>query len=274
MPMGVAKSQEILRKNNVTVAGNLQAARTLVFVHGFGTDQTAWDAVTPAFATDWRIVLLDNVGAGGSDPAAFVESRYHDLEKYADDLLDIADVLELKQAVLVGHSVGGMVGILAANRAPEVFAKLVLIGVSPRYLQDTDYPGNMSNTDVRDVYEAIRNDHLEWAMNYSLLALQNPDRPELSEGFAKTLQKIPAERVLTVLHSILQMDFRSELPRLSIPTLIIQSLEDAFVPLAVAEYMHKAIIGSRLQVIDAYGHLPHISAPAAVTAAMQDFLKP
>lgn len=273
MPLGIPDTRTILRKNNVVLAGNRQTENTLMFVHGFGTDQTAWDAITPAFAADWRIVLLDNAGAGASDPAAFVESRYRTLEHYVDDVLDIADALNLKDAVLVGHSVGGTIGILAAARAPEVFSKLVLIGASPRYLQDVDYPGGLSNSDVRDVYEAIRNEHWEWAKNYSLMAMQNNDHPELAEGFAKNLRKIPTERVLTVLHSILQMDFRSALPQVGVPALIIQSREDAFVPLAVAEYLQQNLRGSTLKVIDAYGHLPHISAPATVVAAMQDFLR-
>lgn len=264
--------QDILRRSNVSVGGNACSGRTLVFVHGFGTDQTAWDAVYPAFAGDCRIVRLDNAGAGGADFEGFEESRYLKLDRYADELLEVADALELRDAVLVGHSVGGMIGILSAIRAPEWFSRLVLIGASPRYLNDGDYVGGLSNHDVRDVYEAIQADHQEWAANYSRLAMQNPERPELSRSFAKTLQRIPAERVLTVLHSILQTDYRAELPKLEVPTLIIQSQSDPFVPMAVAEYLQRNIRGSRLEVIDAHGHLPHISAPEAVIAAIRRFL--
>ena len=264
---------DVLRRSNVKVDGNAASARTLVFVHGFGTDQTAWDAVYPAFAGDCRIVRLDNAGAGGADPEGFEESRYLKLDRYADELLEVADALELRDAVLVGHSVGGMIGILSAIRAPEWLSRVVLIGASPRYLDDDGYAGGLSNRDVRNVHDAIQANHEAWVMNYSRMATQNPDRPELSRSFAKTLQRIPKERVLTVLHSILQTDYRAELPKLEVPTLIIQSQSDAFVPMAVAEYLQRSIRGSRLEVIDALGHLPHISAPETVIAAIRRFLE-
>lgn len=265
--------KDILRRNNVSVTGNAASGRTLVFVHGFGTDQTAWDAVYPAFAADWRIVRLDNAGAGGAEREGFEESRYLKLDRYADEMLEVADALQLRDAVLVGHSVGGMIGILSAIRAPDWFSRLVLIGASPRYLNDAGYPGGLSNHDVRDVYEAIQADHQEWTMNYSRLAMQNPDQPELSRSFAKSLRRIPTERVLTVLHSILQSDYRAELPKLAVPTLIIQSQSDPFVPMAVAEYLRRTIRGSRLELIEAHGHLPHISAPETVVAAIRRFLE-
>lgn len=265
--------QVVLRRSNVNVSGNLASGRTLVFVHGFGTDQTAWDSVCPAFADGWRIVRLDNAGAGGTAPDGFEQGRYLKLDRYADELLDVAAALELQDAVLVGHSVGGMIGILSAIRAPEWFSRLVLIGASPRYLNDDGYAGGLSNHDVRDVHDAIRLNHEEWVTDYSRLAMQNPERPELSRSFAKTLQRIPKERVLTVLHSILQTDYRAELPKLEVPTLIIQSQSDPFVPMAVAEYLQRNIRGSRLELIDAHGHLPHISAPETVITAMRRFLE-
>jgi len=272
MNIAASRSRQVLKKNNVTVAGNLQAEKTMVFVHGFGTDQTAWSQIVPAFSGDYRIVLLDNAGAGRSDPQAFVNSRYQTLDKYADDVLDICDALSIKDAVLVGHSVGGMVSILSAIRSPEYFSKIVLIGTSPRYLNDSNYFGGLTNADIRDIYDAVQHDHWEWVLDFSKMAMKNPDTPDLADSLAKTLSDIPVERVLTVLHSIFQTDYREVVARLTKPALIIQSQDDVFVPMQVAEFLHKQMNGSKLKVIHAFGHLPHVSAPEAVIAAMSGFL--
>jgi sigma-B regulation protein RsbQ len=133
----------------------------MIFVHGFGTDQTWWSKITPACNNDYRIVLLDNVGAGKADPAAFVQNRYQRLEKYADELLDVCDTLSVKNAILVGHSAGGMISVLSGIRAPDYFSKIVLLGASPRYLNDDHYLGGLTNTDIRDIYDAIQHNHWE-----------------------------------------------------------------------------------------------------------------
>lgn len=266
------QSPEVLKKNNVTIAGNRASEKTMIFVHGFGTDQTSWSKIAPAFSQDYRIVLLDNVGAGESKPAAFVQNLYQKLDKYVDDLLDVCDTLNLKNAVLVGHSAGGMISVLSGIRAPEYYSKLVLIGASPRYLNDENYLGGLTNSDIRDIYNAIQLNHREWAINFSKMVIKNDDKPDLAENFARTIQNIPTERVLTVLHSILQTDYREEVCKLTIPTLIIQSKDDVFVPMQVADFLHKKIKGSQLEAIHAYGHFPHISAPEAVISAISKFI--
>lgn len=267
------KFQEILRKNNVTITGNETARHTMVFVHGFGNDQTAWHKILPAFSADYRIVLIDNMGASKANRADFKANRYQQLEKYADDLLDVCDTLHLEDAVLVGHSAGAMISVLSAVRAPEYFSKLVLIGASPRYLNDGSYYGGFTNADIRDIYAAIQQDHWKWAAGFSEMAMQNPEKPDLAAHFANTIRDIPTDQVLTVLQSILQSDYRNSVSKLKLPTLIIQSRNDPFVPMEVAQYLHEQIEGSRLKVVHAFGHLPHISAPEEIVAAISGFIR-
>lgn len=261
-----------LARNHVTVAGKADATRTLVFVHGFGTEQSAWQAVQDAFAGEYRIVLLDNVGAGQSDPDAFRQHRYLNLHTYANDLLEVCDALKLQRATLVGHSVGGMICALAALARPALVARLVMLGASPRYLNEAGYHGGFTEEDLAATYRAVMNDYTNWATSFASAAMGNPHRPELATCLADNLRNIPKERALTVLCSIFQGDHRAELARLAVPTLLIQSSDDVVVPLAVAQYMHQHIRGSRLTVIEAAGHLPHVSAPGEVVAAMRAFL--
>jgi sigma-B regulation protein RsbQ len=262
-----------LKKNCVTVTGKLDAARSIIFVHGFGTDQSAWKDVATEFLDDFRVVLFDNVGAGHSIPEAFVQERYLNLHRYADDLLDICAALQLHDAILVGHSVGAMIGLLAAIKAPSFFARLVLIGASPRYLDDGPYHGGFTEKDLNELYRAVTTGYSDWADDFAPLAMANGDQPNLALRFAATIKSIPADRALTVLCSIFQSDHRADLAKLDKPTLLIHTREDVAVPAEVAGYLQQSIRCSRLVVIDATGHLPHLSAPFAVIGAMRDFVR-
>lgn len=266
------KNLNPLKKNNVNLAGKVDAGRSIVFVHGFGTDQTVWKDVAAAYMNDFRVILLDNAGAGNSEPEAFQSHHYLNLHPYASDLLDVCNALDLRDAILVGHSVGAMIGVLAAIRQPEHFSRLVLIGASPRYLEDEGYCGGFTKADLDSLYSTMFGSYNEWADTFSPILMGNPDKPNLISAFAKSIKSIPAERALAVLCSIFQSDHRADIGKLEKPTLLIQAQEDFAVPLAVAEFLQHQIKGSCLSVINATGHLPHVSAPSEVLAAMRDFL--
>jgi len=123
-----------LRKNDVRVTG--EGAKALVFGNGFGTDQRAWRFVAPAFAPHARVVNFDHVGFGGSDRGAYAHGRHGTLDGYALDLLDILDTLGLERVTYVGHSIGGIIGLLASTVQPGRFERLVLLGSSPRFVNE------------------------------------------------------------------------------------------------------------------------------------------
>ena len=265
-----------LSRNNVTVTGNPAAARTIIFINGLGTDQSCWNQITPAFAGDYRLVCFDNTGSLPSTQPYFLEHqlRHLNIKGYAADLLEICTALELDGArtTLVGHSMGGMAGLLASVERPAQFERIVLIGASPRYANTDGYSGGFSVDDINSVYKAVRLDYTEWSLGLAAAAMGNPDRPMLAARFAESIARIPPELMLTILCSLLQTDQRAELAKVRVPALLVQSQEDFFVPLAVAEYMHANIPGSRLTLIDAKGHLPHISDPDKVVEAIKGFV--
>jgi sigma-B regulation protein RsbQ len=127
----------VVARNNVTVRG--EGRRAMVFAHGFGCDQNMWRHVTPAFESDYKVVLFDHVGCGKSDLAAYEHAKYSSLAGYAADVIEIGRALDIKGGVFVAHSVSAMIGILAAVDAPDLFSELVLIGPSPRYINDEGY---------------------------------------------------------------------------------------------------------------------------------------
>jgi sigma-B regulation protein RsbQ len=264
---------DLRRKHHVTFAGRADAARALVFAHGFGTDQRAWAGVWPSFANDFRILLYDHAGAGQSDPAAFGQHPYLTIDGYARDLNALLDELRLQEVVFVGHSMGAMTGILAAIARPEQFSRLVGIGASARYLDGPGYRGGFSEADLNALYRAVTTGRDAWAEQFAPVAMGNRDRPELAEHFANTIKSVPTDAILTVLCSIFQCDYRQTVQRLQRPLLLLQTRDDAAVPLEAAEFLHRAIAGSTLRVIDAEGHLPHMSAPERVLEALKDFVR-
>lgn len=259
-------------KHRVRIAGNPDATKTILFAHGFGSDQRAWSLVAAAFMADFRIVLFDSLGAERDDPSDHNQHRYSELDAYVDDLLAIMQSLDLTEVIAVGHSAGAMICALTAIRQPQRFSRLVLIGASPHYLDSADYHGGFTRAQVDAIYQHAALNLSKWADSFASTVVANADRPQLAQHFAESIKLIPAGRILTSLCAIFQSDLRATIGQLDVPTLIVQTRDDPAVPIEVAQFLHQKIKGSRLTVIDAAGHLPHLSSPEQVVAAMREFI--
>jgi sigma-B regulation protein RsbQ len=259
------------RRNAVTVTGN-PAGPPMMFAHGFGCDQNMWRFVAPAFADTHRLVLFDHVGNGKSDLSAYDEQRYATLDGYATDVLEIIDEYDLTDVVFVGHSVSAMIGVLAAVREPERFARLVLIGPSPRYLDDDGYTGGFSHADIEEMLESLDSNYLGWSSAMAPVIMGNPDRPqlgaELTNSFCRTDPEIAARFARVTFLS----DNRDDLPRLRTPALVLQCSDDVIAPTEVGEYVHRNIAGSDFVQLHATGHCPNLSAPEETVAAVRNWL--
>lgn len=262
----------LVERNNVRILGH--GEQVIVFAHGFGSDQTVWRHQVAAFAPNYRIVLFDHVGAGSSDFTAYSPRRYSSLYSYAEDLLDLCSELKLHQCILVGHSVSGMISLLAALIEPQRFKQLFFISASPRYLNDQGYVGGFEQSDLDKIYEAMSSNYYAWASGFAPLAVGNPAQPELATEFASTLTDIRPDIAQAVARVIFQSDHRAQLPQLTIPTVILQSSHDIAVPPEVGQYMANNLPNSRLLSLSATGHLPHMSAPDVTTRAIAACLLP
>jgi len=260
----------VIARNNVRVTG--RGGRPMVFAHGYGCDQNMWRHVAPAFEADHGVVLFDHVGAGGSDLSAFDPARYGSLDGYAADLLEICRELELRDVVLVGHSVSAMIGVLAAAREPERFAKLVLVGPSPRYVDDGDYVGGFSREDIEGLLEFLDENHLGWSEAMAPRIMGNPDRPELAAELTNSFCRTDPEIAKHFARVTFLSDNRDDLARVRTPCLVLQCSDDVIAPVCVGEYVHRRLADSRLVVMKATGHCPNLSAPAETIAAIRDFL--
>ena len=245
----------------------------MMFAHGFGCDQNMWRFVAPSFENDYKIVLFDYVGAGKSDLSAYDGRRYGSLEGYAQDVLDVCEALDLHDVIFVGHSVSGMIGALAALRQPERFDKLIMVGPSPRYINDPpDYVGGFNREDIEGLLEMMDKNFLGWANYLAPAIMKNPDHPEFSreleESFCSTDPRIARQFAEVTFFS----DNRSDLPRLRVPALIMQCSEDIIAPLEVGHYMRDALPGSTLRVMRATGHCPHVSHPDETIEVIKEYL--
>jgi sigma-B regulation protein RsbQ len=261
---------DVLSRHNVTVRG--RGTQPMLFAHGLGCDQSMWREVVPAFEDDYRVVLFDYVGAGGTDPAAYDPARYASLDGYAQDVLDVCDALDLRDVVLVGHSVSATIGLLASIREPERFDRLVLIGPSPRYINDPPYVGGFERADIEGLLATMEKNYGGWAEAMAPAIMKNLDRPELAaeleERFCATDPAIAHEFATATFLG----DNRADLAAVTVPSLILQCSEDDIAPDAVGEYLRDHLPQSTFRKMEATGHCPHLSHPEETAEAIRQYL--
>lgn len=244
----------------------------MLFAHGFGCDQNMWRFVAPAFEDRFRVVLFDHVGAGRSDLSAYDRNKYSTLAGYASDVLEICRELDLSRTIFVGHSVSAVIGVLAAIQEPDRFDKLVLVGPSPRYIDDEGYTGGFTREDIDGLLESLDTNYLGWSSAMAPVIMGNPDRPELGTELANSFCRTDPAIASQFAHVTFLSDNRADLPRVGIRTLVLQCSEDAIAPRSVGEYVHRQIPDSELVVMKATGHCPNLSAPEETIAAIRAFV--
>lgn len=257
-------------RNNVQVRGYGDVP--MLFAHGFGCDQNMWRHVAPAFERDFRTVLFDFVGAGGSDLNAYDPDRYSQLSGYADDVIEIVEELDLTGVVFVGHSVSAMIGVMAAIQRPELFSRLVLVAPSPRYIDADGYVGGFSTDQIEELLTFLGENPMAWSQTMAPAIMGNADRPALGEELTASFCRMDPVIAKQFARVTFTSDNRADLFRLTVPTLILQCSDDIIAPLPVGDYLKQEIAGSRLVVLKATGHCPNLSAPDEVVAAMRDFV--
>ena len=264
-------SADILKRNNVRVSG--RGTRPMLFAHGFGCDQNMWRFVAPAFEEDYRVVLFDYVGSGKSDLRAYDPRRYSTLEGYAQDVLDVCAALRLRDVVFVGHSVSSVVGLLASIREPRLFSRVVMVGPSPCYINDPpDYRGGFERADIEGLLDLMEHNYIGWANFLAPVVAKNPERPELARELEESFCSTDPRVARRFAEATFLSDNRGDLPRVSVPSLIMQCSEDAIAPAEVGEYLARHLPHSTLRVLEATGHCPHMSHPEETIRVIREYL--
>ena len=245
---------------------------SIMFAHGFGCDQNMWRYVTPAFEKDYRVILFDHVGAGRSELSAYNKPKYSTLDGYADDIIEIALELELKDAIFVGHSVSAMMGLIASVKAPGIFKSLVLVSPSPCYINEENYVGGFTKQQVEELLESMDNNHLGWSMAMAPVIMGNSEKPELAEELKNSFCKTDPEIAKQFARTTFLSDARDVLASVKTPSLILQCSSDVIAPVEVGNYLHENIPGSKIVIMNATGHCPNLSAPLETITAIKDFI--
>ncbi len=262
----------IVTRHNISISGQLDG-QPILFAHGFGCDQNMWRYVAPRFEDEFRVVLFDHVGAGNSDLSVYDLQRYSSLSGYAEDVVTICTELELRDVVFVGHSVSAMIGVLAAAAVPGLFARLVLVGPSPRYLNDDDYVGGFSADDINDLLESLESNYLGWSSAMAPVIMGRPDRPELGEELTESFCRTDPSIARQFARVTFLSDNREDLPAVVTPTLVLQCARDAIAPISVGEFVRDRMPNASMVLLNATGHCPNLSAPEETAAAIERFVR-
>ncbi len=230
-----------------------------------------WRFLLPHLKDQFRIVLFDYVGCGKSDPKAFRTSRYATLDGYAQDIIDICDDLELKDAVFVGHSVSSMTGLIAAINAPHLISKLVMVCPSPYFLNDPpNYLGGFERADLEGLIQLMDQNYIGWAIQLAPLVMGTSGAEfaeELTDSFCSTDPLFAKTFAKATLFS----DCRDLLQKAKQPTLIFQSNEDALASVTVGEFVQYEMRNAALEVIEANGHCLHMTHPREISPSLSRF---
>ena len=244
----------------------------IVFAHGFGCDSNMWRFVAPRYEREFKVVTFDHVGHGGSNSDAFDPDRYSSLDGYATDVIELCEALDLADVVFVGHSVSAMIGAIACIRRPDLFDKLVMVGPSPRYIDDAGYVGGFAEADILEMLDSLDSNYLGWSTTMAPVIVGNADRPELGDELTASFCRTDPTVAKQFARVTFLSDNRDDLAKVTVPTLVLQCRRDVIAPIAVGEYVRDRLPHAEYLLLEATGHCPNLSAPEQTAAAIDDFI--
>ncbi len=258
------QDSSVLTRNAVNQSGR---GEPILLMHGFGCDQSMWNELRPLLRG--RIIQYDLTGMGDSDHAAYDEQLHSSLQGHADDLIEIMDALNEEPMLVVAHSVSSVIAGLAAIKRPELFRGIVMLGPNPHYLNDPPYMGGFEKDQISGLVEMMASDYLGWAKNLAGMVGGEDRRAGeiLEDRFCRNDPAITRHFARVTFGA----DNRADLPKITVPTLVIQCSDDAIAPPSVGKFVVDAIPDSSMYVIESTGHAPHMSNPRETAMAIEEF---
>lgn len=237
--------------------------QAMVFSNSLGTDFRIWDGLLPLLPSGLRLIRYDKAGHGLS---GFAGER--PIEDHAADLAALLDHLGVANAVIVGLSIGGMIGQALAASRPDLVKALVLmdtghkIGTAEMWQQRMDAIAGGG-------IESIADGTIE---RWFAPAFRR-DRPAEVALWRNMLTRTPLEGYSACCAAIRDADLTASTKGIKAPTLCLVGADDAATPPELVRELAGLIEGARFDIIDAAGHLPCIEQPKAVAQAISSFLQ-
>lgn len=244
-------------------------SRPLLLVHGWTLNHQTWDRQIQILQEQYRVIAIDLRGHGDSDKP----SGDYSVDRLANDVLGVADALNLTNATLVGWSFGGTTSILAAARDESRFSQLVLVNAAgPKYTAtDAGDYGHPSETVQSWIVE--ERDNLEaWRHSVMTSMPKEPYSDALTSWLFQQSMRTPSWAAAPMLRACAAVDLRPELSKIVVPTLIIHGTHDVFCSVTGAEQLQAGIGEARLERFDKSGHSPQYEEPGRFNEVLLTFL--
>ena len=260
----------MLARHNVNELGS--GTQPMLMVHGYGCNQAMWRHMVPHFEQDYRIILFDHLGTANTGLAGWEAKAYASLERYAADVCAVVGALDLRDVVLVGHSVSAMICGLAATQLPGRINSIVMIGPSPHYLNDGDYRGGFERADIDELLTNVESNYQGWSQAMAPAIMGRPDAPEHGEELVVRFCEQDPAVAYTFARATFLSDNRADLARIDVPTLVLQCTDDIIAPEHVGRYVAEHLPNGTFHQLSARGHCPNLSSPRETSEAIQRYL--
>jgi len=234
---------------------------TIVFLHYWGGSSRTWDAVTAALPAHYRVIAPDLRGWGDSS----APQKAYALDDFSKDIEALVRALNLKNYILVGHSMGGKIAQLFASRRPAGLAGLVLVAPSPPIPL-------VLPAQVRTAMQNAYNSAETVAMAIDQMLAGKPLSPVMRQQVIEDSLRGAPEAVAAWPNSTSYEDITKEVSAINVPTLVVAGEIDRIdsVNILQAEVLPR-IAGSTLQILPATGHLSPLESPVELAAMIADF---
>ena len=223
---------------------------TLIILHGWLQNKESWERAITIFSRDFRVICPDLPGFGESTKDQGFYSFSPD--DYADCILNLMIYLKVGEAILLGHSFGGRIAIVAAGRYPQRFREVILYA-----------PGNKHNL----IYSFKL---LKIAKKMSLL-LPNIIQQYVAEKFRSTDYR-NSGILKNIFLKAVNFDFQSYLSKIDSPTLLIIGNFDSIVSIDSVKLLKRDIRNSKLVIVKSYGHFIHLENPFIFCGIVKRFI--
>ncbi|HYW50975.1 MAG TPA: alpha/beta hydrolase [Gemmatimonadaceae bacterium] len=268
--MNTAPAASAQRRLGATITGS--GERVIVLANGLGTSQRTWRHVVDALDGRARFVRFDNVCSPAAPPGGYRAEVYSSIYAYVDDAVQLITELDLRDVLFVGHSISGIIGLLAAVTIPDHISRLALICSTPRYLEDVDFRAGFPRDRLDAILLELQTNYAGWARTFAESACGPDATPEQWAELADGLAGMPPDVAFRVFQLVFFGDARAILPRVRQPVFVMHSQEDLVVPSSAGEYMVQQIPRAQLVPLSAKGHLPQLTRPAEIVRHLSRIL--
>lgn len=252
--------------NGIEVAYRLDGpadAPVLMLSNSFLTDGGMWDLQIPAFARKYRVLRYDARGHGGTEPSP----PPYSMTLLAADAVALLDALDIPRVHFIGLSMGGMIGQLLAASWPDRLFSVTLCDTACRLPPASVWDERIALARSKGAGAFVKPMTERW-----LTQAYRELHPEIVDKIGAMIARTSIDGVVGCAEAIKTMDLSSILAGIAIPTLILVGEQDFGTPVAAAEFLHNAIRGSKLVVIEKAAHMPNIEQTDTFDRCVLDFI--